>query len=1037
MAVWYECGDGMVQTKMAKSSIDTSVLLCCPGPSLADIEGDLRGPRRLVMGVNTSYPKVVPDMWIGMDDPSCYDRNLFYRPIRKFLRRSKTNTILDGRPAKDFPEAYFIDVEEGCVEEVFQRRAHDVEFLWRKHTLGVALHLLVWLGAKEIHLVGCDMGGDADYWDDRVLPEEKRRYNRALYERQIGFLRIMHAVGLANGVKIVSATPHSPINEFMEYELLQDTLDRTGELAQNEFLHATSCSEDVDLDPDRLTVACVLKSGGCYGREYVMRLWAGVDRHLDDYQFVCLTDMDLDDCPTIQLRDGLNGWWSKLELFRHFQGNTLYLDLDTVVNGDLSEMRDLEGFWMQRDWLHPEEDNSAIMRWDGDYSYIYNRFIEDVPNHMDRHIGDQNFISEVLEDDPKIWQDQMPGLCASYRTSTLEECQEASLICYQSRPRPHETGWTIHPDAPERQGELPATIQGGRPEAKSLEQKAVGAFVEAVDGHQECPDIFDGRGVIIPAGGERLFLNAWVCIHMLRETGCDLPVHIWHLPGEIEPWMRRACDKMEVKLIDAGEVREANPVRKLGGWELKPYAVMCSEFEEVILLDADNVPVRDPEQLFESDEYAETGAIFWPDRYVIPSGRPIWDLCGVEPVDEKAFESGQIVVDKSRCWKALVATMTMNAYSDFWYNHIYGDKDTWHMSWLRTGTPYTLVPHDSKRGLHPGKEDQRCTGIIYQWGLDGKRLFQHRTTMHWGWEDNPEAKMFWGREKCLEYIDELKDIRGEINTCESWPGIEEAKLSVTDLCGATCSTCRQHMVEPKCTMSPKLLREVIIRLEPYCASMIINSTGDYLMLSNYADYNEVLAGIKDQYEDLYLSVITNAGFDGRPEIPADRIVCSLNAVTPEAFRKHVGLQCGLAGVVDNVRSLAGRYRNVELHSLIHPGNPAPRERLLELFGDVPVSIRISDKVDNHGRGATPDERRPCDYLKFLTVDPQMRIKLCNHDFDGQYVLGTVDEPDAAIDALRGRWSEHEGGVFEGLCADCNFNRTGGYEIKYIQGEEKE
>ena len=42
-----------------------------------------------------------------------------------------------------------------------------------------------------------------------------------------------------------------------------------------------------------LTVACVLKTGGCYNAEYVRRLKCGVDAHLRGHRFVCLSDTDV------------------------------------------------------------------------------------------------------------------------------------------------------------------------------------------------------------------------------------------------------------------------------------------------------------------------------------------------------------------------------------------------------------------------------------------------------------------------------------------------------------------------------------------------------------------------------------------------------------------------------------------------------------------------------------------------------------------------------------------------------------------------
>ena len=35
--------------------------------------------------------------------------------------------------------------------------------------------------------------------------------------------------------------------------------------------------------------------------------------------------------------------------------------------------------------------------------------------------------------------------------------------------------------------------------------------------------------------------------------------------------------------------------------------------------------------------------------------------------DEPEFESGQIVLDKKRCFSALSLAMWFNEYSDFWY----------------------------------------------------------------------------------------------------------------------------------------------------------------------------------------------------------------------------------------------------------------------------------------------------------------------------------------------------------------------------------
>lgn len=54
-----------------------------------------------------------------------------------------------------------------------------------------------------------------------------------------------------------------------------------------------------------------------------------------------------------------------------------------------------------------------------------------------------------------------------------------------------------------------------------------------------------------------------------------------------------------------------------GAWKnfhLKAAAILASKFAEVLYLDSDNVPLRDPAYLFDEPLYKSSGgAVFWPD----------------------------------------------------------------------------------------------------------------------------------------------------------------------------------------------------------------------------------------------------------------------------------------------------------------------------------------------------------------------------------------------------------------------------------------
>jgi hypothetical protein len=262
---------------------------------------------------------------------------------------------------------------------------------------------------------------------------------------------------------------------------------------------------------------------------------------------------------------------------------------------------------------------------------------------------------------------------------------------------------------------------------------------------------FAGRGIVICAGGARLFTCAYVTIGVLRRVlGCRLPIEVWHLgPREIGPPMRRLLEELDCVVIDALAVARDHPVRTLGGWEMKPYALIHSRFREVLLLDAENLPVVDPAFLFDLPQYAETGALFWPDVVRLRAEASIWDLTGVPYRSEPTFESGQVVVDKQRCWPALQLTLHMNEHSDFYYHHVYGDKDTFYIAWRRLGRPFAMTPHI------PGQDQYG----LYQRDFDGRILFQHRNSAKWQFDGrNPRIPGFRHEEACFALLAELKGL---------------------------------------------------------------------------------------------------------------------------------------------------------------------------------------------------------------------------------------------------------------------------------------
>jgi hypothetical protein len=287
---------------------------------------------------------------------------------------------------------------------------------------------------------------------------------------------------------------------------------------------------------------------------------------------------------------------------------------------------------------------------------------------------------------------------------------------------------------------------------------------EAIQGAPSYPaERFAGRGIVMSAGGPRHFTNAWVTLHVLRRLlGCTLPIQVWYLgPGELSADMLDLLRPLDVACVDALKVREEHPVRRLGGWESKPFAIIHSPFREVLWLDADSVPLVNPGFLFEEPAYQEAGAIFWPDLTSLPPDHPIWPICRVPWRDEPEFESGQIVLDKARCWAALQVTMHLNEWSDLYYRYVYGDKETFHLAWRMLDLPFAMPEQRPRKAIGHWSRAPEADGgawTLFQHDLAGREIFHHRTsTGKWSLlGENLRFEGFPFQDFCLEALADLR-----------------------------------------------------------------------------------------------------------------------------------------------------------------------------------------------------------------------------------------------------------------------------------------
>ena len=284
----------------------------------------------------------------------------------------------------------------------------------------------------------------------------------------------------------------------------------------------------------------------------------------------------------------------------------------------------------------------------------------------------------------------------------------------------------------------------------------LGDFAERLSTHTPYLGGQSGRGIVTCAGGMKYFPSGWVLVRRLRDLGCKLPIEWWYLGrDEMAPRMIRLLEAYGVRCVNAYEVARREVGSRLCGWSLKLFAIAHSAFEEVLFLDADNVPAHDPTFLFHERLYQETGVLLWPDRW---RGRAMgshfktlrnaaYEHLGLPSLDEPETESGQLMIHKERAWRAINLALSLNLHGDFWYQVFYGDKDTLRLCLRRLGQMFSVV---SSPCTWPNDR------IIYQRGPDGRVLFQHRCGYKWGFrQPNETPPGFVEQGRCQLYLDEL------------------------------------------------------------------------------------------------------------------------------------------------------------------------------------------------------------------------------------------------------------------------------------------
>ncbi|EMG51068.1 hypothetical protein G210_2905, partial [Candida maltosa Xu316] len=241
-----------------------------------------------------------------------------------------------------------------------------------------------------------------------------------------------------------------------------------------------------------------------------------------------------------------------------------------------------------------------------------------------------------------------------------------------------------------------------------------------------------GDGIVYLGGGKYNQL-AFLSIKILRENGSRLPVEI--IIPSAKDYEVEFCDRIlptlngKCKLMT--DYLPEKLVEKIKGFQLKNIALLISSFERILYLDADNIPIKNPDVLFTNKPFTESHLVMWPDFWRRSTSPKFYDIAGIDvdpsfkvrnsyiqgdergtvtdtifysyhdckgSIPEASSETGQILINKRVHFKTLVLSMYYNYYGfDYYYPLMSqgaageGDKETFIAAAHKLDLPYYQV----------------------------------------------------------------------------------------------------------------------------------------------------------------------------------------------------------------------------------------------------------------------------------------------------------------------------------------------------------
>ena len=196
------------------------------------------------------------------------------------------------------------------------------------------------------------------------------------------------------------------------------------------------------------------------------------------------------------------------------------------------------------------------------------------------------------------------------------------------------------------------------------------------------------QGIVSTAGGAYLPVLV-ISLRMLRRTGSKLPMEVFLADKtEYESYIcETVLPELNAKCVILSDILDQVPKEvSITHYQYKVVSMLFSSFEELLFLDSDAFPIREPMELFAAEPFASHGLVLWPDFWASTASSLFYSITS-QPAPSmtlrQSSETGEILISKKTHQRSLLLATYYNYYGPDQYYALLsqgspgeGDKET-------------------------------------------------------------------------------------------------------------------------------------------------------------------------------------------------------------------------------------------------------------------------------------------------------------------------------------------------------------------------